>query len=129
MVSESITPTRIGTYTLFCAQYCGTAHAEMLGKIVVLGPADYDAWKRGAPGSGAATAGLGTVGRGRGVNTREIRVCPVRHDSASGSLAPSLAGLYGNQVRLEGGGVVLADDQYLHDAILLAPKYRVRGLH
>lgn len=125
VVSESLTPTRVGTYTVFCAQYCGTAHAEMLGKVVVLAPADYDAWKRGGPGSGAASAALGPIGRGRGVYARFG--CARCHDSASGSLAPSLAGLYGNRVRLEGGGVILADDQYLHDSILLAPKYPVAG--
>jgi cytochrome c oxidase subunit 2 len=125
LVSTWVNPTRVGTYTLFCAQFCGTAHAEMIGKIVVLAPADYDAWKRGAPGSGAAISALGTVGRGRGVYARFG--CARCHDSASGSAAPELAGLYGNRVRLQGGGVVLADEQYLHDSILLAPKYVVAG--
>jgi cytochrome c oxidase subunit 2 len=42
-------------------------------------------------------------------------------------LAPILAGLVGRQVRLEGGRAVRADEQYVHDAILLAPKYIVAG--
>jgi cytochrome c oxidase subunit 2 len=125
VVSFWVNPTRAGTYTLFCAQYCGTAHAQMIGKIVVLGPKEFDAWKRGASGSGAATAALGPVGRGRGVYARYG--CSRCHDSASGSSAPSLAGLYGSPVQLKEGGVIQADEQYLHDAILLAPKYTVAG--
>jgi cytochrome c oxidase subunit II len=125
VVSAWVNPTRAGTYTLFCAQYCGTAHAEMIGKIVVLDAGDFDAWKKGGPGSGAATAALGSVGRGRGLYSRFG--CARCHDSASGTSAPSLVGLYGSQVRLKGGGVVQADEQYLHDAILLAPKTVVAG--
>src|SRR5690606_36489984 len=33
------TPTRVGRYHLFCAEYCGTAHAEMRGQVVVMEPA------------------------------------------------------------------------------------------
>ena len=46
---------------------------------------------------------------------------------ASAQRAPSLAGLYGNRVRLAGGQTALVDEQYLHDCILLAPKYVVAG--
>src|SRR5437868_307989 len=28
--------TRIGTYNLFCSQYCGTNHAGMIGKVIVM---------------------------------------------------------------------------------------------
>jgi cytochrome c oxidase subunit 2 len=125
VVSFWVNPTRPGTYTIFCAQYCGTAHAEMIGKIVVLAGAEYDAWKRGAPGSGAATAALGPIGRGREAYAKFG--CARCHDSPSGSLGPSLAGLYGSPVHLKGGGVLQADEQYLHDSILLSPKYAVAG--
>src|SRR5213595_3124114 len=33
-----------GTYHLFCAEYCGTEHSRMIGHIVVMDPADYQAW-------------------------------------------------------------------------------------
>jgi cytochrome c oxidase subunit II len=124
VVSAWVEPTREGTYTLFCAQFCGTAHAEMIGRIVVLSPSEFDAWKRGAPGSGAATAALGPVGRGREVYAKFG--CARCHDGSSGA-APSLAGLYGKPVPLKGGQVIQADEQYLRDSILLAPKYVVAG--
>jgi cytochrome c oxidase subunit 2 len=124
VASAWVTPTRVGTYTLFCAQYCGTAHAEMTGTVVVLGPAEYDAWKRGA-GPRAATADASPISRGRMVYMKYG--CGLCHEDPAAARAPSLAGLYENQVRLEGGRTVRADDQYLHDSILLAPKYVVAG--
>jgi cytochrome c oxidase subunit 2 len=124
VVSAWVTPTRIGTYTLFCAQYCGTAHAEMTGTVIVLGPAEYDAWRRGADARSPA-AGNSPIMRGRTVYMKYG--CGRCHEDPAAARAPSLAGLYGNRVQLEGGRTVQADEQYLHDSILLAPKYVVAG--
>ena len=35
---------RPGKFHLFCAQYCGTNHAGMIGTITVMEPAEYQAW-------------------------------------------------------------------------------------
>jgi len=39
--------TKPGVYHLFCAEYCGTAHSGMIGQIVVMEPAQYQAWLAG----------------------------------------------------------------------------------
>src|SRR5437899_3564657 len=39
--------TKPGTYHLFCTEYCGTQHSGMIGSIVVLEPAQYEAWMSG----------------------------------------------------------------------------------
>ena len=39
--------TKPGTYHLFCAEYCGTQHSGMIGSIVVMEPAQYEAWMSG----------------------------------------------------------------------------------
>ena len=39
--------TKVGTYHLFCAQYCGTEHSGMIGSVVVMEPAQYEAWMNG----------------------------------------------------------------------------------
>ena len=33
-----------GTYPIYCAEYCGTAHSMMLGQVIVMEPEAYDAW-------------------------------------------------------------------------------------
>ena len=49
--------TQPGRYHLFCTQYCGTMHAGMIGEVVVMEPASYQAWLSGgnAEGSLAST--------------------------------------------------------------------------
>ncbi|NIT14424.1 MAG: cytochrome c oxidase subunit II, partial [Candidatus Dadabacteria bacterium] len=31
-------PTKVGTYDLFCTEYCGAGHSEMLAKVYVMSP-------------------------------------------------------------------------------------------
>jgi cytochrome c oxidase subunit II len=33
-----------GTYPIYCAEFCGTAHSMMLAEVVVMEPEAYDAW-------------------------------------------------------------------------------------
>ncbi|KFI22972.1 cytochrome c oxidase subunit II [Nitrosococcus oceani] len=37
-------PIKLGEYHLFCAEYCGTDHSRMRGKVVVMEPSDYAQW-------------------------------------------------------------------------------------
>ena len=41
--------TKTGSYHLFCAEYCGTEHSRMIGRIVVMEPQAYQAWLAGGP--------------------------------------------------------------------------------
>jgi cytochrome c oxidase subunit 2 len=38
------TPTKTGTYEVFCAEFCGTGHYAMRGKVVVDNDSDYQTW-------------------------------------------------------------------------------------
>ncbi|QDV83412.1 cytochrome c oxidase subunit II [Planctomycetes bacterium TBK1r] len=56
-------PNRVGTFRGVCAEYCGTAHAQMAFDVLVMSQADFEQWlrsqKRDAsePSGRAATAG------------------------------------------------------------------------
>ena len=39
--------TKAGEYHLFCAEYCGTLHSGMIGRIVAMEPAAFEAWLAG----------------------------------------------------------------------------------
>jgi cytochrome c oxidase subunit 2 len=38
------TPSKVGTYEILCAGFCGVGHPQMRGKVVIDTQADYDAW-------------------------------------------------------------------------------------
>ncbi|HEX4083464.1 MAG TPA: cytochrome c oxidase subunit II [Chthoniobacteraceae bacterium] len=106
------TATKPGKYRLFCNQYCGTKHSQMDGYVYAMRPEAYQAWLDAPNGTGQAT--LAQTGE------RLFRQysCSGCHGANSGVHAPSLDGLYGHDVPLQGGGFVNADEQYLRDSIL-----------
>jgi cytochrome c oxidase subunit 2 len=118
--------TTVGTYHLFCSQYCGTEHSRMIGEIVVMEPADYQAWLSGggaAPAAPAAAAGAGGAAAEAvpvataGAKLFEKLGCLTCHRE-SGALGPSLTGVFGSQVHLQSGETVQADEGYLRESIL-----------
>src|SRR5678815_610167 len=46
--------TQVGTYHIFCAEYCGTKHSGMIGQVTVMTPQDYEAWLAGGRSTGTA---------------------------------------------------------------------------
>jgi cytochrome c oxidase subunit 2 len=100
-----------GHYHLFCAEYCGTEHSGMTGEVVAMEPADYAAWlSQQAPSSSLAQEGSALFS--------ELG-CSGCHGLGGKVRAPPLDGLYGKPVPLADGSIVVADDKYLRDSILL----------
>ncbi|HEY2802088.1 MAG TPA: cytochrome c oxidase subunit II [Chthoniobacterales bacterium] len=112
--TEWFHPTKLGEYHLFCAEYCGTNHSKMIGRVVVMRPADYERWLT------TGETGKSIVFEGRRL-FRE-KGCSGCHVGSSVIHAPPLEGLYGKQVPLASGEIVTADDQYIRDSILLPGK-------
>jgi cytochrome c oxidase subunit II len=105
---------KLGTFHLFCSEYCGTHHSAMVGSVVVMTPDDYAKWlAHGAPGSSMAQEGEKLF--------REYG-CSGCHVNSAIVHAPRLEGLYGRSVPLQTGQFVVADDAYLRDSILLPAK-------
>jgi cytochrome c oxidase subunit 2 len=103
-------PTKAGTYHLFCAEYCGSQHSGMIGQIVVLEPAQYQAWLSGGGAAGSLAA--------NGQNIFQQLGCSTCHRSDTQGRGPNLAGLFGKPVQLEDGRVVTADENYIRESIL-----------
>ncbi len=110
--------TRPGTYHLFCSQYCGTQHSGMIGNVVVMEPAQYEAWISGSSGGPLSETG-GKVFSELG--------CSTCHRSDMQGRGPNLQGVFGHPVALEDGRVVTADEEYLRDCILDPGARRVKG--
>lgn len=127
--------TKVGEYHLFCAEYCGTEHSHMIGKVVVMDPADFQTWLSAAPGpvpaaaAGAAAGGaaapaaaVAPAAAGEALFTQ--KACMTCHQPQGGALGPSLAGVYGKPVKLQDGTEVMVDDAYIRESIL-APTAKI----
>jgi cytochrome c oxidase subunit 2 len=117
--SEWFKPTRTGEYHIFCSQYCGTQHARMIGRVVVMQPQAYENWLK----TGEQTESIVRAGE----RLFHDRGCSGCHAVNSQFHAPLLQGLYRNPVPLANGTVVTADDQYLRDSILQPAKQITAG--
>jgi cytochrome c oxidase subunit II len=102
--------TKSGTYHLFCAEYCGTQHSGMIGQVVVMEPAQYEAWL----GSGGAAGSLTSTGQ----SLFQQLGCSTCHRFDVQGRGPNLVGLFGKSVLLEDGRTVIADENYIRESIL-----------
>jgi len=108
--------TKPGTYHLFCAEYCGTQHSGMIGWVVAMEPAEYQAWLSGGePRQSLASAGAELFTQ---------LGCETCHRGGSGARGPALTGLFGKTVELKDGTTVVADEAYLRESIL-NPRARI----
>jgi cytochrome c oxidase subunit II len=101
---------KTGEYHLFCAEYCGTKHSEMIGKIIVMEPAQYQTWLAGGAGEGS----MSQVGQ----KLFQDLACNNCHRDDSQARGPNLKELFGTDVRLQDGRTVKADESYLRESIL-----------
>jgi cytochrome c oxidase subunit 2 len=113
------TATQVGEFRLFCAEYCGSQHSQMIGRVVVMQPAEYARWAS----EGATSPSLAQYGFAR---FRELG-CSGCHAAGSSVHAPSLRGLIGREVHLQDGRTLVADENYIRDSILLPKKDVVAG--
>jgi cytochrome c oxidase subunit 2 len=102
--------TKPGTYHLFCAEYCGTMHSGMVGSVVVMEPAQYEAWLSG----GGASGSLAETGQG----IFQSLGCSTCHRMDTQGRGPNLTGVFGKPVLLEDGRTVTADENYVRESIL-----------
>lgn len=127
-----------GTSDILCTVYCGTAHSNMIAKLVVLPPATYEDWYAGKevelglePAAGAhGMAGMEEES-GSVLALLRAKGCVNCHSvDGSRGAAPSLKGLGGQEVELVAGGKtrkLVIDASYLRRAILEPGAELVKG--
>ncbi len=112
--------TKIGTYHIFCGQYCGADHAEMIGWVYVMSDTDYAAWLSG----GSKHESMTQTGE-RLFSELGCVTCHVADGTGPG---PSLVGLYGKPEKLRDGSTKLLDETLIRQTIvnpnsILLPNY------
>ena len=102
--------TKPGTYHLFCAEYCGTKHSGMIGSVIAMEPADFQAWSSaGNPQDSPVAAGEKLF---------QDLACSTCHRVDSQGRGPLLTNLFGRRVELQGGGTAVADEAYIRESIV-----------
>ncbi len=112
-------PTETGTFHLFCAQYCGTSHSQMIGWVYVMEPQDYANWLAG----GEKTESMAQEGERLFTQFG----CDSCHVSDGTGRGPSLAGVYGKPEQLAGGETRVVDESLIRQAILVPNSVHVAG--
>jgi cytochrome c oxidase subunit 2 len=108
-------PTKEGTFPVFCTEYCGKDHSNMLAKIKVMPEAEWNAWyeKTCAEAGGPASAEAGEKiysGKGGCIACHSI--------DGTRRVGPSFKGLFGKTEKLQGGATVKVDEDYIMESIL-----------
>jgi cytochrome c oxidase subunit II len=102
--------TQIGTYHLFCTQYCGADHSHMIGTVYVMEPTDYAAWLAGNQNNESMAH--------RGERLFIQLGCEACHAPNNTGRGPSLAGIYGKPEGLRDGSTRVVDDALIRQAIV-----------
>lgn len=110
---------KIGTYHLFCAQYCGTNHSQMIGWVYVMSDADYAAWLAGGEKAESMAQ--------QGERLFSQFGCNTCHTGDATGTGPSLGGLYGKPEKLQNGQTRVVDETFIRDAILAPSTVHVPG--
>jgi cytochrome c oxidase subunit 2 len=94
--------TKPGTYPIFCAEYCGTQHSDMLANIVVHPPGGYEAWVEEQK---KLIERLPPVELGKLVYSKQG--CNACHTvDGTPKIGPTWKGVFGTTEKLTGGATV-----------------------
>ncbi len=108
---------------LFCTEYCGTSHSQMLAAVHIVSEEDYAAFIAGkdVPPEGKPLAEVGA-------DLFKRNACNTCHTVDGGKLVgPTLKGVFGKSESLEDGSSVVVDENYLRESILRPQAKIVKG--
>lgn len=103
-----------GESIIFCTEYCGMSHSDMMATAHVLPEDEFETWLETA---GSADDDLEPVELGEQLVQRNA--CLTCH-STDGSViqGPSFQGIFGSEREIESGETITADENYIRESIL-----------
>jgi cytochrome c oxidase subunit II len=106
------TADRIGSYDIYCTEYCGVGHSHMRSKVIVMAPADFEKWRSTAESKALVDLGPKLL---------QSKGCLGCHSlDGSPKVGPTFKGLYGRKETVETGGrerSITADEAYIDQSI------------
>lgn len=121
----TFTPTKLGKFWVFCTEYCGTGHSNMLGMVEVVEEVAFNNWVVGEEGAGGPKE-LSLADKGK--NVIRTRACFSCHSlDGSKSVGPTWKGLFGSTRTFADGSSATADEDYLRESIVNSNARIVKG--
>lgn len=112
-------PQNVGSYDLYCSEYCGLQHSYMSATVKILSEEDFETWYADSTVSVADTED--TTPGAEGFNILRTQGCNACHSSdGSKIIGPSYKGIWGEQqIVIEGGEEVMVtvDEEYIRKSI------------
>jgi cytochrome c oxidase subunit 2 len=126
-------PTVTGEHPIYCAEFCGTGHSDMLGKAIILEKEDFNQWFQtgNLPGSikkltqavspvSTAEASLpkkSLAEQGKGVF--DSKGCFACHSvDGTAKIGPTLLKSFGRNEALQDGKTVTVDENYIRESLM-----------
>ncbi len=119
-------PIKTGEYPIFCTEYCGTNHSQMMAKLNVVSEAEYQRWLNDRSAEEAKER-MGPEMLGKALYSE--KGCVACHSlDGSPRVGPSFLKLWGSERAFaEGESVPAADENYIRESILYPNKRIVKG--
>lgn len=106
-----------GNHIIYCTEFCGSGHSNMLGTVRVLEVHEFDAWLAGEQAKNEQDLPLARLGE----NLFSQQGCMACHSvDGSAGIGPSIKGLFGSTRSFTNGTSAVADETYLRESILVA---------
>ena len=113
----------VGEFPVFCAEYCGDSHSNMLAVLKVMPPDEYATWV-----DSVKNANNKLSPKELGAKLYQSKACVTCHSiDGSTRIGPSYKGLYGTMAELESGAKVKVDDNFIRDHLLTPTKTPIKG--
>jgi len=137
-------PDELGSYDLFCTEYCGLGHSNMITKVEVMTEQDFDAWYKGEEVRGAANAEGKTPGppqasskkvEGKpaleGAQLIQVKGCIACHTTdGTPKIGPTFKGVFGKKETVIRAGKereITVDEAFIKQTLLHPEIDRVKG--
>ncbi|NBB76995.1 MAG: cytochrome c oxidase subunit II [Bacteroidetes bacterium] len=106
--------TETGESVVFCTEYCGNAHSNMMATTIVHAQEDFETWLATA---GSADDDLSPVELGEELVTRNA--CQTCHSVDGTELqGPTFQGIFGREQTMQNGETITIDENYIRESIL-----------
>ncbi len=124
-------PDQVGSYDLFCTEYCGVEHSSMITKVEVMPQKDFETWYAAG---GAATAPAGhpaAKAAPDGAKLIEVKGCTACHTiDGTPKVGPTFKGAFGKKETVIRDGtdrVITVDEAFIKQTLLHPEIDRVKG--